>query len=101
LAGYVEATRDDDGERNRICPPNGFPDTLAEWARMQARGATATAAFGAEPDIAEWANRCELNPAAVDPSRAHDPELQRVRHRLAEHAAAGLAQLAGLAHERG
>jgi hypothetical protein len=26
LAGYVEATRDDDRERNRVCPPNIFPD---------------------------------------------------------------------------
>ena len=37
LAGYVEATRDDDRERNRLCPPNTLPDTLASWALMQAR----------------------------------------------------------------
>ncbi|MDQ2649514.1 MAG: pyridine nucleotide-disulfide oxidoreductase [Actinomycetota bacterium] len=101
LAGYVEATRDDDGERNRICPPNGFPDTPAEWARMQVLGAAATAAFGAEPDIAEWANGCDLNPARIDPSRAEDPALHRAQRRLREHAAAGLARLATLAHERG
>src|SRR5690606_33054444 len=28
LAGYVEATRDDDRERNRLCPPNHLPDSL-------------------------------------------------------------------------
>ena len=38
LAGYVEATRDDDRERNRLCPPNTLPDTPANWARMQVRG---------------------------------------------------------------
>ena len=30
LAGYVEATRDDDRERNRLCPPNTLPDHPAE-----------------------------------------------------------------------
>jgi hypothetical protein len=31
LAGYVEATRDDDRERNRLCPPNTLSDT-PDWA---------------------------------------------------------------------
>ena len=30
LAGYVEATRDDDRERNRLCPPNTLPDNPRE-----------------------------------------------------------------------
>ena len=34
LVGYVEATRDDDRERNRICPPNVYGNSLREWARM-------------------------------------------------------------------
>ncbi len=38
LAGYVEATRDDDGEKNRLCPPNNLPNTPADWAQMQVRG---------------------------------------------------------------
>ena len=38
LAGYVEATRDDDRERNRLCPPNILPNRAADWAWMQVRG---------------------------------------------------------------
>jgi hypothetical protein len=97
LAGYVEATRDDDGERNRICPPNGYPSTRAEWAQMQLRGVAATAAYGAEPDIADWANGCDLNPARVDPSRRDDPDVEAARGRLARHAPAGVARLTELA----
>ena len=52
LAGYVEATRDDDRERNRLCPPNTLPDSPASWARMQVRGTIAARTYGAEPDIA-------------------------------------------------
>lgn len=93
LAGYVEATRDDDAERNRLCPANSLPDTLASWARMQARGAVATRRYGAEPDIAEWANACALNPARVEPSKKDDPRVQAAMARLSEHAEAGLARL--------
>src|SRR4051812_13794669 len=97
LAGYVEATRDDDGERNRLCPTNTLPDTPASWATMQLRGTLATRAYGAEPDIAAWANGCALNPAKVEPSQRNDPAVQAASARLAEHVEAGLSRLAELA----
>jgi hypothetical protein len=99
LAGYVEATRDDDRERNRLCPPNTLPDSTASWARMQVRGAVATATYGAEPDIAAWANGCSLNPARIERSQRDDPAVQAVTARLADSAERGLARLAELAHE--
>jgi hypothetical protein len=99
LAGYVEATRDDDRERNRLCPPNTLPDSMASWAWMQARSALATRAFGSEPDIATWANGCALNPARIEPSRREDPLVQGASARVAEHAGPGLAGLTRLAGE--
>ncbi len=99
LAGYVEATRDDDRERNRLCPPNVFSDTLASWARMQVRGTIATRAYGAEPDIAAWANDCALNPARIQRSLRDDPAVKSAAARLAEHAERGLNRLAELAGE--
>jgi hypothetical protein len=97
LAGYVEATRDDDRDRNRLCPPNRFPNTPADWAQMQVRGTLATRAYGAEPDIAAWANGCALNPARVEPSQRDEPEVQAATARLADVAEAGLTRLAELA----
>ena len=97
LAGYVEATRDDDRERNRLCPPNTFSNGLASWADMQVRGARATASFGAEPDIAAWANTCMLNPSRVDPARRDDPALRAATRRLADVADPGLARMTELA----
>lgn len=99
LAGYVEATRDDDRDRNRLCPPNTLPDRLSDWARMQVRGTIATRTFGAEPDVAAWANGCALNPARIEPSQRNDPALQAATARLAADAEGGLARLAELAHE--
>jgi hypothetical protein len=99
LAGYVEATRDDDRERNRLCPPNTLPDTLASWTRMQVRGAIATRTFGAEPDIADWADACALNPSRIDPSQRDDPGVQAAASRLADSAVQGLARMAELSGE--
>lgn len=97
LAGYVEATRDDDRERNRLCPPNTLPDNPANWAHMQVRGTIAARTYGAEPDIAAWANSCALNPARIEPSQRNDPAVQAAAKRLADHVGPGLARMAELA----
>jgi hypothetical protein len=101
LAGYVEATRDDDRERNRLCPPNAFSDSLASWARMQVRGIIATRAFGAEPDIAAWADACAVNPSRIEPARRFDPAVKAAAARLAEHAERGLTRMSDLANPGG
>jgi hypothetical protein len=97
LVGYLEATRDDDRERNRLGAPNVYGNSLAEWARMVSRGTVAARTFGAEPDIAEWANGCALNPSRIEPAKRDDPALGMVSARLADHAERGLARLVDLA----
>jgi hypothetical protein len=99
LAGYVEATREDDGERNRLCPPNLYGNSRAEWARMQVRGARATAAFGAESDIAAWVDGCALNPARITLSQRDESSVRAASARLAEWAEPGLARMAELAEQ--
>jgi len=97
LAGYVEATRDDDRERNRLCPPNVLSDDLASWARMQVRGTVATRLFNEEPDIAEWTADCALNPSRVTPAQSEQPEVRAAAARVASVVEPGLARLSGLA----
>lgn len=97
LVGYVEATRDDDRERNRVCPANTLPDDPADWALMQVRGTLAARAYGAEPDIAGWANGCALNPARIDASQRDEPGVKLAAARLADVAEPGLARMAELA----
>jgi hypothetical protein len=98
LAGFVEATRDDDRERNRLCPPNIFPDDPATWAQMQVRGTLAGRAYGAEPDIDAWANRCALNPSRIDPYQLELPAVQESLATLSAVADRGLERLA--VHQR-
>jgi len=100
LLGYAEATRDDDDDKNRLCPPSTFGNSLTDWARMNVLGFRASAAFGAEPDVKTWADGVALNPARVPPGAA-SPELAAVLGRLAEAVPPGVARLAELAEGAG
>ncbi|MBT2497552.1 NAD(P)-binding protein [Agromyces sp. ISL-38] len=99
LIGYVEATRDDDAEKNRICAPSPYPNSLAEWARMTLVGTRSSMSFGAEPDIAEWSTRAAINPARIPPGHPGSPALDDARARLQQHVRPGLEGLARLSGE--
>jgi hypothetical protein len=96
LAGYVEATREDDVEKNRLCPPTPYANTLADWARMNVLGTRAAMSFGTEPDIKAWADGVALNPARTPPELRESAELQHALSRLKSHGRPGLARLAEL-----
>lgn len=97
LIGYVEATREHDADKNRVCPPSPFSDTPADWALMQALGGRAALAFNAEADIKQWADGVVLNPARVPPGRAMDPDLAAATERLRAVVHPGIAAMAELA----
>jgi hypothetical protein len=99
LAGYVEATRADDDEKNRLCPPTPYADGLELWARMTLLGARAAMSFGAEPDIAAWADTVPLNPARIPPGHSGSPELDDALARLQAHRGPALERLAQLSGE--
>lgn len=96
LVGYVEATRGDDGEKNRICPPSPFSSTPADWALMQALGGRAAQAFGAEPDIKAWVDGLVLNPARSGPDVTSEPAVAAALDRFRAAAEPGLGALARL-----
>jgi hypothetical protein len=96
LIGYVEATRRDDDEKNRLCPPTPLPDSMPTWAQMNVLGTRAVMSFMSEPDIKEWSNRVALNPARIPPEHPGSAALDDARERLAAHVGPGLARLAEL-----
>ena len=96
LVGYVEATREDDDDKNRLCPPSPYGNSMAEWARMNVLGTRAAMSFSSEPDIKEWSDGVALNPARIPPGYAGSPALDLARERLAAHTRPALARLAEL-----
>jgi hypothetical protein len=81
--GYVEATRDDDTEKNRLCPPVTFSGQAEDLLRIVRAAFRGTGARGAEPDFASWANGIRLNPAMGIADRPDDVELQESMSRIA------------------
>ena len=96
LAGYVEATREDDEEKNRLCPSTPYSNTLAEWATMNVLGNQAARRFGSEPDIQAWADTVALNPARVTPGQRGSAALDDALARLQTHVRPGLDRLLAL-----
>ena len=96
LIGYVEATRRDDEEKNRLCSPSPYPDTLRQWARMNVLGSRAAITYSAEPDIKSWSDEVPLNPARIPSGHLGSVALDDARERLAAHLPHGLARLAEL-----
>lgn len=97
LAGYVEATRRDDADKNGLCPSTPYMSSRAEWARAQVAGGKATRAFGSAPDIVDWASRVALNPARIAPGSPSTPALDGALERLKRFTAPGLERLSVLA----
>jgi NAD(P)-binding Rossmann-like domain len=97
LAGYVEATVEDDDEKNRLCPPSPYSNTPSDWARMQVLGGRASIAFASHSGIKAWADGVSLNPARIPPDMAGPPELTAAVERFRTHVAAGMARMAELA----
>jgi hypothetical protein len=97
LAGYVEATRVDDAEKNRLCPPSSYGNSLTDWAWMNVRGARNSAAFSAEPDIKQWTDRIAVNPARIPPEHAGSAGLDDAVGRLSRYLGPGVSNLARLA----
>ena len=99
LAGYVEATRDDDRERNRLCPPNTLPDDPANWAQMQVRERSRRGRTEPSPTSRRGPTRCALNPARITPAQRTEPAVIAGAAAAAAVVESGLARLGQLAGE--
>jgi hypothetical protein len=96
LAAFVEAHRDDDAEKNRLCPPNPYPDAALDWARTTLIQMRADRAWSRETDIMEWLERSRLNPLRGIIGRLGDPQVQQALQRYVENVRSGLARLTEL-----
>ena len=100
LVGFVEATREDLAEKNRLCPPNRLPDVPLDWARGTLIGMTADYLWSKERDISDWLEGARLNPMRGLRERRGDPKVQAASRRYVESVRPALENLRKLmAHE--
>lgn len=62
LIGHVEATYQDEAEKNRICTPIPPPDVPRDWLRMMQIELSNQRCWSKNPDIREWQTRSRLDP---------------------------------------
>jgi hypothetical protein len=96
LAGYVEATREDDAEKNRLCPPHSLPNTPSDWPRTIVQGAQGSQALATEPDVLSWSHATSLYRSRIPAERANDPDVADGVARVEAVSEIGMARLAEL-----
>jgi hypothetical protein len=69
----VEALRDDDREKNRLCPTLTFTGDIADTLALAYAGMTGLIARSGERDLAAWNAGCRLDPTRAAGDRADDP----------------------------
>jgi hypothetical protein len=72
LIAFVEAHREEDEDRNRLCPPNPYPGSSDDWPGMTRRTWQVEQRWLREPDIAGWIAASRLNLLRGLPDKASD-----------------------------
>lgn len=74
ILGHVEATREDDAEKNRLCPPVSYSGNARDLLGFAYAGMRGLAARTRESDLAAWDANSRLNPAR-GAERSNDPRV--------------------------
>ena len=93
----IEATRDDDEEKNRLSPPMTFTGNIGDVLQLALTGLTGALARGAEPDLLQWTEACRLNPARGAIEQLHDPSVSTALSAMASHVGPAMRNLSTMA----
>jgi hypothetical protein len=100
LIAFIEAHRDDDEHKNRLCPPNPYPSSVEDWPAQMGRTWIATERWLAEPDLTEWVAQSRLDLLHALPEHAAEPAVQAAAERYVTHLPAAMEQVARLDQSR-
>lgn len=93
LIGWVEARRDDDAEKNRLCPPNAYASAIQDWPRMMSRTWKTEGRWLGEPDLSAWLAENRLNLLRGLPDHASEPSVQEALERYLTHVQPAIERL--------
>lgn len=74
--GFVEAARDDDADKNRLCPPTAYPSRSTDWISVFEAGFRVITRMLQEPDLATWLGTCRLNTTRGMNDHMGDPRMR-------------------------
>jgi hypothetical protein len=93
LVGFVEADRDDDTQKNKLCPPNPYASSIHDWPRMMSRTWRTERRWLSEPDVAAWLAESRLNLLRALPDHLAEPPVQLAVQRFLTHVGAAIERL--------
>jgi cation diffusion facilitator CzcD-associated flavoprotein CzcO len=93
LLAFVEAHRDDDETRNRLCPPNHYTVGVRDWARTVARTWRTEGSWRSEPDLQAWVAGTRLNLMAALPQHLGSERAQEALTRYATYVGDAVVRL--------
>ena len=96
LVGFVEARRDNDEDKNRLCPPNPYPTSIEDWPRMVSRTWRTEGRWLSEPDVSAWVAQSRLNLLRALPDHIDEPSVQAALKRYLTHVRAAIERLTEL-----
>ncbi|HXJ49517.1 MAG TPA: NAD(P)-binding protein [Candidatus Acidoferrum sp.] len=96
LIAFVEAHRDGDEDKNRLCPPNPYPTSIEDWPGMMTRTWRAEGRWLREPDLSMWVARSRLNLLRDLPDHADEPAARAAVERFVTNVQAATVRLGGL-----
>lgn len=82
LIGYVEVNRDEDAQKNQLCPPNPYPNHARDWISNTYVMGAAIAAWAPEQDLQAWLESSRLNVAAGAAAHMADRRMQSALARM-------------------
>ena len=96
LIGFVEARRESDADKNRLCPPNPYPSNIEDWPRLVSRTWRTEARWLSEPDVSAWVAASRLNLIGALPDHANEPSVQAAVNRFLTNVRAAVDRLSEL-----
>jgi hypothetical protein len=76
LIAFVESAREDDAEKNRLCPPNPYPNAAVDWIETNAISHRVQMTWFEEPDLLAWMERSRLDVARGINAHLSEPQTQ-------------------------
>jgi hypothetical protein len=93
LIGHLECACDELEEKNRLCPPNPYPDAAIDWLTSSSISWRAQAAWNSEPDLGAWLESSRLNASRGIAEHMADPQMQSALARYFEYLAPAIENI--------
>jgi hypothetical protein len=93
LVGFVEAHREDEADKNRLCPPNPYPSSIDDWPRMVSHTWRTERRWASEPDVSRWVADSRLNLLRALPDHVAEPSVQTALERYLTNVEAAIDRL--------